>query len=150
MADVEIRPLAAAEVGRLAGLLRELAQYHNEIAEGFPGVYPVYSIETQLDEAAKMVGDGEALVLGVFEGKTLSGFGMASVSGKNGEIEFLFLRPNLREQGYGGELMRLLVDYLRANGATFVDLRVVNGNPAKAFYESLGFRPRSEIMSREL
>lgn len=150
MANIEIRALLPAEVGQLAGLVRELAAYHNEISEGFSGAYPVYSIETQLGEAAKMVADGEALVLGAFEDETLDGFGMASVSGKNGEIEFLFLRPHLREQGLGGELMRLLMEYLKNNGATFVDLRVVIGNPAREFYESFGFRTRSAVMSMKL
>lgn len=144
---MEIVTLSGDQTSRLIPILRELAAYHNTVAEDFSGVYPVYSLERQMEEAGEMVDKGEAQIDVVLENGEIAGFGMASFSGKNGEIEFLYLRPHLRRRGLGDKLYQRLAAFLEANGVEFVDLLVVKGNPAKRFYRKRGFRVRSELMS---
>lgn len=142
--------LTAEEVPQIAGLLAELATHHNEVALVFAGRYPIYSLETQVEEAQKMVAEGEARVDVVRKNGELAGFGMASISGRNGEIDFLYVSPRLRSRGLGKKLMDRLMAFLRDKNAAFVDLRVVRGNPAKRFYKKYGFQTRSEILSMEM
>ena len=54
---------------------------------------------------------------------------------------FIIVDPEIRGKGYGRELLRLAIDYVRNNlTATRIDLGVFVNNPkAKRCYESVGF-----------
>lgn len=54
---------------------------------------------------------------------------------------FVIVDPEIRGKGYGRELLRLAIDYVRNNlTATRIDLGVFVNNPkAKRCYESVGF-----------
>ncbi len=147
---MEIITLRGNETGRLLGILGELATYHNDVAEDFAGFYPIYAFDTQVREAGEMIDDGSARIDAVLEDGDIAGFGMASFSGKNGEIDFLYLRPHLRRRGLGAKLYNRLLRFLEDNGVEFIDVRVVKGNPAKRFYQRHGFRTRSDVMSLPL
>lgn len=57
-------------------------------------------------------------------------------------LGFVIVDPAIRGKGYGSELVRLAVAYVRDNlSATRVDLGVFDNNPkARKCYESVGFR----------
>jgi GNAT superfamily N-acetyltransferase len=53
-------------------------------------------------------------------------------------LALLYLLPEFRKRGIGGMLVRKLVEEGRARGMP-VALTVIDGNPARAFYERFGF-----------
>ena len=57
-------------------------------------------------------------------------------------LGFVIVDPTIRGRGYGSELVRLAVEFVRNNlSATRVDLGVFDNNPkARKCYESVGFK----------
>jgi GNAT superfamily N-acetyltransferase len=54
----------------------------------------------------------------------------------------MWVAPEIRMQGAGGDLLRNLADWARQRDASRLTLMVVRGNsPATALYETFGFRP---------
>lgn len=56
-----------------------------------------------------------------------------------GWIAFLYLRPEMRGEGFGTQLLGEAVSRFRELGRKRVRLCVAPTNPALAFYEHLGF-----------
>lgn len=146
-----IRSLTSDEVPLLQPCLESLAAFHNRVASSFRGMYPIMPIEVHLNHMKDHVNNGTAIIVGLFmPDGTLGGFGMASNEGAFGEIDYLFVRKELRGGRRGDRIMRRLLDFLRERNVSFVDINVVKGNPAAKFYEKFDFVPRSEILSRRL
>lgn len=147
----EIRSLTSDEVPLLRPCLEGLAAYHNRVAASFSGVYPTMPIATHLEHMKEHIRNDTALIIGLFLADgTLGGFGMASYEDAYGEIDYLFVHKSLRGEGRGGQILDLLLAYLREKKVEFVDLKVVLGNPAKRFYQKYGFAVRSETMSLQI
>lgn len=149
--ELRIRPLRADETPLLRECMERLAAYHNSVAISFAGFYPIMPIDTHLKHIRDHIINRTAMILGLFQPDgALCGFGMASFEDAYGEIDYLFVDEVHRGDGWGGILLEELLDFLRGNDVNFVDLNMVQGNPAKSFYEKFGFQPRSEVMSMEL
>jgi ribosomal protein S18 acetylase RimI-like enzyme len=68
-------------------------------------------------------------------GGRVAGFMAGSVSGEGGEITWIYVDPELHRRGIG----RALVEHFVARSGGPVELEVLDGNPARDFYEALGF-----------
>ena len=146
-----IRELASDEVPLLKECMEGLAAYHNKVAASFAGDYPMMPVDTHLGHMAEHVGNGTALILGLFSRDGgLSGFAMASHEGRFGEVDYLFIKKKLRGERFGKLLMQRLLVHLKKRGVDFVDVHVVLGNPVKSFYEKFGFQLRSETLSMKI
>ena len=74
-------------------------------------------------------------------GDEVAGYAIAHAAADEGEILNLGVAPARRRQGVGAELVRAMMDALRARGARAVYLEVRDSNAAaRALYERLGFR----------
>ncbi len=74
-------------------------------------------------------------------GDEVAGYAIAHAAADEGEILNLGVAPARRRQGIGAELVRAMMDALRARGARAVYLEVRDSNTAaRALYERLGFR----------
>jgi len=74
-------------------------------------------------------------------GDEVAGYAIAHAAADEGEILNLGVAPSHRRQGIGVELVRAMMDALRARGARAVYLEVRDSNAAaRALYERLGFR----------
>lgn len=140
--------LTPDELPRLLSAMAALARHHNRVAADFAGMYPIYPPARQLDETADLIARGEARVEAFTEDGEILGYCHASYSGGNGEIDFLYVAPDARGDGLGSTLLESALDWLRAQGAAFVDLTVVDGNPAADLFARYGFRPRCRVLSR--
>ena len=58
----------------------------------------------------------------------------------------LFRHP-AAPSGVGASLLATTLDQARDDGLAVVGLRVSDGNPARALYDRLGFRPRQEVVT---
>jgi GNAT superfamily N-acetyltransferase len=66
-------------------------------------------------------------------------------------LEFLWVEPEAREVGLGGELMNLVKRWAHEAGATRLDAYALPGNrEAKNFLETAGFSARLIVMHRML
>jgi ribosomal protein S18 acetylase RimI-like enzyme len=76
---------------------------------------------------------------GLFDGEVwvaeLDGTVAGFVAGTTAEITWMYVDPALQRQGVG----RALVAHVLARATGPVRLEVLDGNPARAFYERLGF-----------
>ena len=147
---MEFRLLKEDEVPQLRQCLEELAEYHNRVADSFAGVYPVFSFDYQLESMAEDIGKGTARIEVLVDVGEIVGLCKVSRDRHLGEVDLLYLRPALRGRGLGRRLLDSGLAYLREQGATLVDIRVVAGNRARKFYEDNGFRLRNVILSMKV
>jgi GNAT superfamily N-acetyltransferase len=63
--------------------------------------------------------------------------------GCDGELQYLFVEPAYRRQGFGTALLRLLAEWFRERGARKVCVGIANDSPpeTKPFVEHLGALP---------
>lgn len=147
---MEYRLLRKEEAPLLRQCMRELADYHNAVAASFAGMYPIIAVDEQLGHMAKEMEKDTVMVEAAVEGGEIVGFCMASHEAGYGEVDFLYLRERCRGEGAGKRLVEGALAFFRENGVRTIDVRVVTGNPAKEFYENLGFRLRSEVLTLEV
>jgi GNAT superfamily N-acetyltransferase len=138
-----IRPARADDVGTVATLIRELADYEQlahevvldeaTLAEHLFGPRP--SAEVLIAETAEAHPVGFALFFPNF----------STFLGRPGiHLEDLFVRPEHRGGGYGIALLRAIGALARERGCGRIEWNVLDWNePSIRFYESLGARPMS-------
>lgn len=146
---MEYRLLRKEESPLLRKCMQELADYHNEVALSFAGKYPMIPVDEQLAHMAKEMEKDTVMVEAAVEEGEIVGFCMAAYEARYGEIDFLYLREPFRGEGAGKQLVEDALAFFRKNGVRTIDVRVVAGNPAKNFYENLGFHLRSEVLTLE-
>jgi ribosomal protein S18 acetylase RimI-like enzyme len=97
------------------------------------------------DRLADDVGRPRALVLVADEGGEVVGFSHAVLSADAGHILRLYVDPDHRERGTGGELLEATRDELFARGAEVVQAMVLTANElGNAFYRAYGFEQTGE------
>lgn len=135
-----------------------IADFHVQIwRQTYRNLAPteVYAV---LDEARRrgtwreklMAKDTDQIVLvAELEGRPVAigaaGAPSAAIFGSHGEINNLYVGPDVKRQGLGRTLLSRLALHLRERGFPGVGVGVVEGNePAIAFYEALGGRRAGE------
>ena len=94
-------------------------------------------LEAYLDLAATHENEGlfdDEVWVAEVDGR-VAGFIAGSVGPDGGEITWIYVDPSLYRRGIG----RTLVEHFVARSGGPVELEVLDGNAARAFYESLGF-----------
>jgi GNAT superfamily N-acetyltransferase len=135
---VVIRPAIPADAGTIVDLIRELAIYENE---------PLTSVKAT---EADILRDGfgptprfECLLVeagGRPAGFTLFFHNYSTWEGHAGiYVEDIFVSEWARGRNIGRRLLAAISALADARGCTRVDLSVLHWNPARAFYERLGF-----------
>ena len=129
---LKIEMLTVETVGALKPLLLELADYHNQTALNFRGLYPLVCADEKI--------------------RTLQrGISVFSHTDVCGSIDYLYIRQELRGQGAGKMLMQWMLERLERLPLKLLELKVVCGNTeAERFYEHYGFAARTITMAKEL
>ena len=133
-----IRPATPADAGTIVDLIRELAIYEKEpltsvkateadiLRDGFG---PARRFECLLVEAS-----------GRPAGFALYFHNYSTWEGRAGiYVEDIFVSEWARGRNIGRRLLAAIAALAKARGCTRVDLSVLHWNPARAFYERLGF-----------
>ncbi len=131
-------------------LLEGLARYHNRVAQDFRGAYPFLPYRDTLDGIRKQVGEGTAAVNVITVDGRAVAFCKIEFARRVGNLDLLYVAEDYRGSGLGDRLMRWALKEFAERGVAAVDLKVVEGNPAKRLYEKFGFRPRLTVMTREM
>ncbi|MEC3893172.1 MULTISPECIES: GNAT family N-acetyltransferase [Nocardiopsis] len=149
-----IRPARPDDVPDIHRMIGELAEYEKE---------PDAVVATEEDLRTALFGPEPAVFAHVAEhtgedGVTVTaGFALwfltySTWTGRHGiHLEDLYVRPELRGHGHGGDLLRNLARICVERGLTRLEWSVLDWNtPAIRFYESLGSTPMDEWTVRRL
>lgn len=145
-----MRQIAHDEVYRLEECLKALAEHHNEVSVNFKGSFPKKPFSETLAAFEKALADGDSKIAVIEDNGRAAGFCKIDLSGTQGSIDYLIVLKEYRGSGYGGQLMDWALDTLRKDGAARIEIKVVDGNDAKAFYEKYGFRTVSQILRADI
>lgn len=141
-----VREIAHDEVYKLEECLRQLAEHHNEVSVNFKGCFPKKPYSESLAAFEQALLSGKSKIAVIEEDGRVVGFSKTDRIGVEGHIDILIVLKECRGKGYGKQLMDWAVNTLEKDGAVRIEIRVVDGNDAKAFYERYGFRTVSEIL----
>ncbi len=95
------------------------------------------------DELAKVINDGSQKFLLLKDDSGFQAFASFGLRAENpgiGKVHKLYVLLDNQRKGYGTILIEEIKNRLRAKGVRMLDLNVNRFNPAKNFYERLGFR----------
>lgn len=101
----------------------------------FNEMYAPTALEKQMNDL------GHTFLILYIEGKP-AGYASYSVKPENNKIyklQKLYLLPDLHGRGLGKTLINAVEDKVREEGGEIVELNVNRYNPARAFYERVGF-----------
>jgi ribosomal protein S18 acetylase RimI-like enzyme len=140
---IVVRPATSADAGTILDLIRELAVYEKE---------PLTTVKAT---EADILRDGfgptprfECLL--VEAGGRPAGFALyfhnySTWEGRAGiYVEDIFVSEWARSRNIGRRLLATISAIAEARGCTRVDLSVLHWNPARSFYERLGFAETAE------
>ena len=143
MPQLRIRPAVPADIPTILDMVRELAVYENE---------PVSTVEaSEADLMRDCFGErancevliGE--VDGAIQGFTLFLHNYSTWLGRAGmHVEDLYVREAARGTGLGRKLLAHVARIARQRNCKRLELSVLHWNPARSFYEKLGFRELEE------
>ncbi len=146
MPSVAIRAALPADAERIAGLIRELADFERLAAEAAPDAE---ALARHLDPAAP--GPRCEALVAEAEGGALVGFALffpnysTFLTRWGLYLEDLYVQPAWRGRGVGFALLKGVAEAAVARGCRRLDWSVLGWNAgAIAFYERLGARPLSE------
>jgi len=141
-APVTVRPAIAADVPELVAMIRELAEFERALHE-------VEATEEHLHRT--LFGDRPAVFAHVAEvGDQVAGMAIWFLSystwlgAHNLYLEDLFVRPEHRGSGTGRLLLQTLAGVCVERGYPRLEWWVLDWNPARGFYETLGARALTE------
>lgn len=133
----------------LEEFLVDLAEYHNYVSDCFKGSFPSKPFNEIFFSIQKDITEKRTFIEAIKENKEIIGFYQCSVKDKIGELNYLYIKPNKRNKGYGSILINRAFKYMKSFNINRIDILVVHGNSnAINFYKKRGFNIRFNIMSR--
>ncbi|NRD77047.1 GNAT family N-acetyltransferase [Bacillus sp. BRMEA1] len=137
------------EIEMLRKPLDQLHEYHNHKSKYFSGSYPRITFEERIEEYKNNSKDGEYRIELLMEAQTnnIIAFCITHCKKLIGKVDVLFVDETYRGNGLGKELMHHAMKWFKEKDINEIELTVVYGNEAVAFYQKFGFFPRSIIMT---
>ncbi|MCA0300797.1 MAG: GNAT family N-acetyltransferase [Proteobacteria bacterium] len=135
---VTVRPATVADAGLLHRFSKDLARFEDEpdAVKATPESLARDGFGPDPKFAALIAERGGQPV-----GFALYTFNYSVWTGARGIfVEDIWVEPGARRGGVARALMRALAQACAANGWRRIDLNVLDWNPARGFYERLGFR----------
>lgn len=143
---VVLKELVANEMEQLLPCLEALDAYHNAVSVHFSGSYPAKENSVKLAGFMQSIKDGTSKIVGVFQESSLLGFCKIDFLEQYGKLDYLVVLPEVRGKGLGDILMQwALAEFVR-HGLEQIEVKVVYGNAAVAFYEKYGFQLNAQIL----
>jgi GNAT superfamily N-acetyltransferase len=140
------------EIEILRAPLEKLHAHHNSRSTYFSGTYPRMTFEERLETYRQNAKHGEYRIEVLFtsDANTVIGYCIISREAAHGKLDVLFVEESYRGQKLGAMLVNSALDWFKTNNIKEIDLSVVQGNEVVAFYQKMGFFPRSLIMTKSL
>jgi GNAT superfamily N-acetyltransferase len=140
------------EIEILRNPLEQLHTHHNSRSTYFSGTYPRMTFRERIANYRENAKHGEYRIEVLFtaDAATVIGYCIIFREAAHGKIEVLFVEESYRGQKLGAKLVNSALEWFKLNNIKEIDLTVVHGNEAVAFYQKMGFFPRSLIMTKKL
>ena len=155
--EFRIRMATVRDVRVLAGLWREMMEFHRSLDPAFQfGPEAQTTIERHLRETIRSTG---GCVFIAESGHRIVGYVLGEVqerkpiypAGRYGFISDLAVTEARRRQGIGRALVEALLSWFKRHGVTAIELFILETNPVStAFWESMGFRHYLRLLRRDL
>lgn len=144
--EFRLKELAPTEAEGLLPCLEALDAYHNDVSAHFSGSYPGRKNSVKLAQFKQALMDGSSKIAAVFQGSALLGFCKIDFLADHGKLDYLVVLQQARGKGLGDMLMQWALAEFARRGLEQIEVKVVYGNPAVAFYEKYGFRLNAQIL----
>jgi GNAT superfamily N-acetyltransferase len=152
-----IRRATAKDVRSLAGLWREMMEFHRTIHPAFQfGPEAQKSIERHLLDTIRSTGgrifvaDADGEIVGYTLGE-IQDRKPIYPAGRYGFVSDLVVTEAWRRRGVGRLLVTTILDWFHQYGVTAIELFVLESNPVStAFWESMGFRHYLRLLRKDL
>src|SRR3954466_9298714 len=143
MTNFAIRAATEADIPVILGLIRDLAEYErapDAVVATEPGLRDVLFGEKRSAEVLLALEEGAPVGFAVYF------FNFSTWLGRPGlYLEDLFVRPEMRGEGYGRALLESLAQIEKERGCGRMEWAVLDWNePAIQFYCKLGAQPMDE------
>ena len=90
--------------------------------------------------------DGTSKIAGACQESDLLGFCKIDLFEDHGKLDYLVVLPGARGRGLGDMLMQWALAEFARYGLGQIEVKVVYGNDAMAFYEKYGFQLNAQIL----
>jgi ribosomal protein S18 acetylase RimI-like enzyme len=139
---IEISDISKDKIYRLRNLWEKLNKLHYEDSIYFEDFYESFTFDKRI-EALMKIGDENLKISVIGEGQRFLGYCISSVDGENGEIVSIYVDEELRDRGFGKELMNRHVAWLKEMGCANIRAAVSFGHDSVIdFYHRMGFYER--------
>ncbi len=143
--EIKIRKAAPKDAEQFAGLFEAYREFYKRLPDPSGAVrYIQARLEKEEAVIFLAIGQAEEAVGFVLMYPTFDSLAM-----KPAWILYdLFVHPQVRRHGVGRKLMTRAAEHARTSGASYISLDTAVGNePARALYESLGYRQEKEFLT---
>ncbi len=141
---MKITEIDKNNIHKIKDLWEELNAHHCEKSSHFKFHFESFSFEKRIEGLL----DKEHLVIYAVEIKSsLVGYCIATVNGRNGEIDSLYIKKEYRGDGLGNKLTEKALAWIDKLGCNEVKVYIAEGNESSLpFYERFGFRERFRVL----
>lgn len=132
-------------------LWQRLNRHHEERSRHFADVFAGNTFEKRRANILTHGTQGLHVIMAQMDSGAYAGYCVSTINdSRAGEVDSLYLLPDLRGQGIGELLVQESISWLKAQGVTRIFLEVSAGNEeAYGFYAKLGFFPAKIILEQK-
>ncbi|MBN1267122.1 MAG: GNAT family N-acetyltransferase [Anaerolineales bacterium] len=141
---MEIVEIKKAEIAKIKVLWEELNAYHRERSTHFKAHFASFTFEKRIE---KLQVKDQLVIYAAEIDSELVGYCIATVKGKIGEIDSLYIQKEYRGDNLGRKLTEKALSWLNKFECDEIYVYVAEGTePVLPFYETLGFRERYRVL----
>lgn len=142
--EMDIVEISKESIDEIEPLWEELNYLHYEKSSYLKDHF---SSSTFKERRKKMLETEKLLILAVKKEDELMGFCVASVNGKIGEIDLLYVRKNYHGKNIGKVLTDKAMGWLNSHNCSELNVYIAEGNEiVLPVYEQFGFKKRFHVL----
>ncbi len=147
--DIRIVSGGLKDMALVKPLWERLNAVHLEKSVHFKKKYKHFTFEQRMEPVLEKAGRGQLKIDLLMDGERAAGYCISSIENGSGEIESIYIEPELRGGGWGGKLIERALSWFEENGIEDISIGVVYDNKdALPFYERYGFQISTYVLKR--
>ena len=143
-----LREISVTQIQDLLPCLEALDAHHNARSIYFSGTFPAQDNSLKLTKFAEAVKAGTSKIAVITDDtiEEIQGFCKIDFHEDYGKLDYLVVLPAARHKGYGDRLKQWALAKFKNKNLHKIEVKVVYGNEALAFYDKYGFKISSQIL----
>lgn len=144
--NVKINKVDKEDIILIKPMWEELNKHHQKLSTNFKEHFSSFTFEDRQKQIEK--NDLFAVFIAEDEGNFI-GYCIASIDGKIGEIDSIFVNPGYRQKNLGESLMLEAETWLKAQDIEKIHILVAQGNESVFhFYNKQGYKKRFTVLEK--